>query len=207
MKPTIEQLEQRLAELSADLNQLKQDEPKDGEWFECKTFPFTHSNIVKFKSKGDRVYNYYFRIDVNGNMHENDWCIPFDSNARKITPSEALPYFKAYFEKQGFKEGMKFKSAASGDEYVFGKVRNAKLVEFYFYGDYYGCLFDNATNTFATLVKEEKLEPLEVGDVLVVADSEVLEITLKNTELKETVSLYHSEIEQLYQYSLKAQGK
>jgi hypothetical protein len=137
-------------------------------------------------------------------MVENDWCIPFNETARRITPSEALPYFEAWAEKAGFKEGVKFKSALSRWDYVFSKVRPYKDNTFNFLGGEEGCLFNNDINTFATLVKEEELEPLKVNELkFSVQNEDIIEVLTDDN----MIHFYHSEIEQLYQYSLKAQGK
>ncbi len=203
MENTTQALEARIAALEKHLGISK--EPKDGEWYEFN--PMGIKWIYKFKDMKDAdTANYHLAISEYGNLEIDNTANPI-KHARKITPEEALPYFEKWAEKEGFKLGSKYKSAETGAEHTFtGVERSGFPFDFISGGNNVGRIFDNRTNTFATLIKK-KIKPLEVGDVLVVADAEVLEITLKNTELKETVCLYHSEIEQIYKLSLKAQGK
>lgn len=186
------------------ISQLKSvNEPKDGEWYELERDDNVKF-LIKAKSKvgrdGNEV-NYHILIEDNGDLLIDDWCAWFET-ARKITPEEALPYFKKYFEKQGFKEGVKYNSAASGGVFTLACVRASKVYEWCFYGGISSILFDNDTNTFATLV-EEKVEPLDMQGAKVIAYKNKVVIYFEDDD----VAFTHSEIEQIYKLSLKAQGK
>ena len=131
----------------------EKEEPKDGEWWLSKKDGGEY--LLKFKSKHNisHYWNYHIMINQDGLKLENNCCL--NDNARKITPEEALPYFKKYFEKQGFKEGLKFKSAYNGEEFTINselRINTHWEVCGRLIG---GILFDNAKNTFATLVEDK----------------------------------------------------
>ena len=195
----IQALEAAIKQGNEVLNQLKESEPKDGDWCEV-TFNDKKRIVKAKKNRNENSIVCHVSITEKGTMKRN--VVAYFSSIRKITPEEALPYFKAYFEKQGFKEGCTFKCAFDKSEEVFHCIENSDFKPFDVRGNARSYLFYNDTNTFATLV-EEKLEPLtfEACTALVKNNLIVLSNTVSN------IMLDHSEIEKLYQYSLKAQGK
>lgn len=101
----IEEVKKMVEAIESELKSVN--EPKDGEWYELERYDNVKF-LIKAKSKVGRDgndVNYHILIEDNGDLLIDDWCARFET-ARKITPEEALPYFKKYFEKQGFKEGL-----------------------------------------------------------------------------------------------------
>lgn len=137
---------------------VEEESPKDGKWFECRNTELNSKFIIKHKSKGDiSESNNYIEIDESGFLLENSWSAFFDT-AREITPEEALPYIEKWATKEGFIDGVSFKSAINGVKSILGsKIRTSEDFSFYGGTPSGGCLFDNKTNTFATLVIEDKI--------------------------------------------------
>jgi hypothetical protein len=200
----IEEVKKMVEAIESELKSVN--EPKDGEWYECTNSDSKFIIKVKHFHVSEKRAKYYILITSEGIMYTEDTCA-FIKRYRKITPEEALPYFEKLAEKAGFKKGSKFKCALDGKERDFEEVGiETEENKFNFYGGHVGLMFDNDTNTFATLV-EEKVEPLYLDAFKVTGDKASILIEIENADGTYTNTFTHSEIEQIYKLSLKAQGK
>jgi len=137
--------------------------PKVGEWWWSNDFNARYLMLYKeITDTGNHRASVYFC----GNQFTSSNGL-FSTLDCKATDEEVLSAFTTYFRSQGFKEGSRFKSAATCSEFIYAEpltidgLGNIK-------SDRNGLLFKSATLTLATLIEDEKIivgdEEVKFGD-------------------------------------------